>query len=292
MKHLTNPAFTGHPLPPGGFLALRFLPLLPVLLIILARHRRTERPSLLRRDWPWMAAMGLLVIPCYHLPLNEALRSPLHTGLISLLQNMSPALTYFLAVAFRQERPVRRRTMGVLVAFSGLALIFGEEVARDLLGGKSVSFSWAGAGWVLLATSAWSGYTLIGRRLARDHDPRFVFAASGTAGTTAVLALSPLLVGPDTLAAVRAMNGVDWAAWAYVSILSSFFAYWVWVTALRRYEASRLASTGNLIPLIVHLAAVVFLPEERKALTPVYLVGVLVTLSGTRLVIARPRRAR
>jgi len=76
--------------------------------------------------------MGLLMVPGYHLPLNFALRTSLHTGLTSLILNLTPALTYFLAVSSGQERPSRRRTAGVLVAFAGIAIIFGEEIRRSL----------------------------------------------------------------------------------------------------------------------------------------------------------------
>jgi drug/metabolite transporter (DMT)-like permease len=289
LKRLTSPAYTGHPLSPEGFLALRFLPLLPLLLFLAVRLVRRERAEALRRDWPWMVLMGLLVIPGYHLPLNFALRTRLHTGLISLILNLSPALTYFLAVAFGQERAKPARTAGVALAFLGLAAIFGEEVLRDRAAGAAGFFSWEGAVWMLIASFSWTIYTLVGRRLAPDHSPQFLFAATSLAGTIAVLFLTPLLVTRQTVAEYAALGAWDWAALAYVSLLSSFFAYWAWLLALTRYEASRLASVGNLVPLLVHAAAAVFLPVERKAFTPLYLAAAGITLLGTTLVARRAR---
>ncbi len=291
LKLLTNPAYTAHPVSAEGFLALRFLPLLPVLLFLLAVNLKRERLPLFIRDWPWIAVMGLLVIPFYHLPLNFAVRSPLHTGLISLMLNLNPALTYFFAVALGQERARKERTIGVALAFAGLTFIFAEEVLLDRRGGAPVVFSWAGAGWMLVSVCSWVGYTLIGRRLAMDHDPKVIFAATGTIGTLAVAAITPALVPIGTVVReALALGPLEWASWAYMSVLSSFLAYWVWIIALRHFEASRLASFGNLIPLVVHAAAALFLPAERKAFTAVYLAGAAVTLAGTTLVI-RPRRA-
>jgi drug/metabolite transporter (DMT)-like permease len=290
LKFLTNGAYTDHPLSPGGFLVLRFAPLLPLFVLVLIARLHREDLTLVRRDAPWFAAMGLLMIPGYHLPLNYALATPLHTGLTSLILNTSPALTYFLAVAFRQERPLRRRTLGVLLAFLGLTVIFGEEIVRNLQGGKGISFSWSGAALLLISALSWALFTLIGRRLGRDHDSRFTFAATGVAGAIAILAVLPLLLGSGGWGQYAALGPLDWASWAYASLLAAFFAYWVWIAALRRIEASRLASAGNLIPLTVHVLAAIFLPAERRAFTPAYLLGAAVTLLGTGLVVGRGAR--
>ena len=233
--------------------------------------------------------MGFLLIPGYHLPLNLALRTPISTGLISLILNLNPAITYFLAVAFRQEPARRERTFGVVAAFGGLVLIFGEEILRDLQSG-SVVFSWEGAAWMLLPPLSWSVFTLVGRRIAGRHDARFTFAATGTAGTTFILIATPFLLDGQSGAEFLALEPLDWVSWAYVSLLAAFFAYWVWILALRHYEASRLASVGNIVPLVVHLVAVVFLPEERKALTVAYVIGAVLTLAGTALVVRPDKR--
>jgi drug/metabolite transporter (DMT)-like permease len=290
LKYLTSPVYTDHPVSPEGFLFLRFVPLLPVLAFLLLRSARREDSRLLARNWPLITLMGLLVVPIYHLPLNFAVRTPLHTGLISLTLNLNPALTYFAAVALGQERARTSRTIGVFVAFLGLAVIIGEEIFREVQSGEAVVFSWAGAGWMLLSVCSWVGYTIIGRRLSADHDPRFIFAATGTVGTLGVLVITPFLIPLGTvLAEARAWTALDWGSWAYMSILSSFLAYWVWIMALSHFEASRLAGLGNFIPLVVHAAAAIFLPLERKAFTPVYLIGAAVTLLGMTLVI-RPGR--
>ena len=291
LKFLTSPVYTDHPVSPEGFLFLRFVPLLPVLVVLLLRSLRRERPEHLLRNWPLITVMGLLVVPIYHLPLNFAVRTSLHTGLISLTLNLNPALTYFAAVALGQERARKSRTIGVFVAFIGLGVIVGEEILREVRSGEAVVFSWAGAGWMLLSVCSWVGYTIIGRRLAADHDGRFIFAASGTVGTLAVLIITPFLIPPGSvLAEARSWDLHDWGSWAYLSVLSSFLAYWVWIMALRHFEASRLAALGNFIPLVVHAAAAICLPLERKAFTPVYLIGAAVTLLGMTLVIRPARR--
>jgi drug/metabolite transporter (DMT)-like permease len=291
LKHLLNPEYSSHPLSAEGFLILRFVPLLPLLLVLLAWRARSESPEAFRNDWPWMVVMGLLVVPGYHLPLNFAINTVLHTGLVSLILNLSPVLTYFLAVAIRQERPVPARTAGVLLAFAGLAFIFGEELFAARGGSAERLFSWKGTGLMLLSALAWTTYTLIARRLASRHDPEFLFATSETAGTLAVLAMCPIYLRGSSLDALAALDALDWASWAYVSLLSSFFAYWAWIQALTRYEASRLASSGNLVPLLVHAAAVAFLPRERKAFTFFYLLGAAITVGGTFLVVRSARRA-
>ncbi len=287
LKYLTNEAYRDHPFSPGAFLILRFLPLLPIYLILLYRHgSRESRPDVIR-NWRWLALMGLLGIPGYHLPLNFALSTSLHTGLISLILSLCPAMTYFLAVVFRQERPRRERSIGVAVAFLGIALIFCEEILSDLRGGTSVVFSWEGVGWMFLSTLSWSISNLIGRRLGRHHDPRFTFAITGAIGTAVVLAASPVLITGETIRAIQHLGHMEVAAWAYVTLLSTLFAYWAWISALRQMEASRLASTANALPLLVHAAAVIFLPEERRAFTAIYLLGAATTIFGMMLVIRR-----
>jgi drug/metabolite transporter (DMT)-like permease len=288
LKRLTNGDYTSHPLSPEGFLLLRFVPLVPLFAILFLRRLRVEKSGLLRRDWAYVAAMGLCMIPGYHLPLNFALATPIHTGLMSLILNMTPALTYILALMFRQERPRRERTIGVIVAFAGLSLICGEEIFLDLRGGSGVAFSWKGAGLLLIASFSWSSFNLIARRLSRDHGGRFTFAAAGIAGAFWLLAFAPFLSCARRIEEYMALEPIDWAAWAYASLLAAFVAYWFWILALRHFEASRLASIGNLVPLLVHAFSAIFLPAERKALTLVYLLGAAITLLGTTLVIRWP----
>ncbi len=48
LKHLLNPEYSSHPLSAEGFLILRFVPLLPLLLVLLAWRARSETPEAFR----------------------------------------------------------------------------------------------------------------------------------------------------------------------------------------------------------------------------------------------------
>jgi drug/metabolite transporter (DMT)-like permease len=172
------------------------------------------------------------------------------------------------------EKLVRAQWAGVLVAFAGIALAFGEGFATargSLLGdvfGLVAAVLWAATTVLIRATS-----------LARVSATKTLFyqiavsaplllAASVLMGEKGVVALTPLAV----------------ASLAYQGAIVAFASYLVWFWLLTRYLAARLSVFSFLTPLFGVLFGVLILSEP---LTPSFvgaalLVGVGIVLVNRR----------
>lgn len=172
------------------------------------------------------------------------------------------------------EKLVRTQWAGVLVAFAGIALAFGDGFA-------AARGSLLGDFFGLVAALLWAATTVLIRAtgLARISAAKTLFyqlvvsapmllAASLLMGEQGVVALSPLAL----------------ASLAYQGVIVAFASYLVWFWLLTRYLAARLSVFSFLTPLFGVLFGVAILGEP---LTPVFagaalLVGVGIVLVNRR----------
>lgn len=172
------------------------------------------------------------------------------------------------------EKLVRPQWAGVLVAFAGIALAFGDAFAAS-------RGSVLGDTFGLIAAVLWAATTVLIRAtsLARVSATKTLFyqiavsaplllAASVLMGEKGVVALTPLAV----------------ASLAYQGAIVAFASYLVWFWLLTRYLAARLSVFSFLTPLFGVLFGVLILSEP---LTPSFvgaalLVGVGIVLVNRR----------
>jgi drug/metabolite transporter (DMT)-like permease len=172
------------------------------------------------------------------------------------------------------EKLVRAQWAGVLVAFAGIALAFGDGFATargSLLGdvfGLVAAVLWAATTVLIRATS-----------LARVSAAKTLFyqlavsaplllAASVLMGEKGVVALTPLAL----------------ASLAYQGAIVAFASYLVWFWLLTRYLAARLSVFSFLTPLFGVLFGVALLGEPLTAsfAAAALLVGVGIVLVNRR----------
>jgi drug/metabolite transporter (DMT)-like permease len=152
------------------------------------------------------------------------------------------------------EKLSRVQWAGVLVAFAGIALAFGEAfaAARGTLLGDAFG---------MVAALLWSATTVLIRAtsLARVTAAKTLFyqlavsapmllAASWLMGEKGVIAVTPLAV----------------ASLAYQGVMVAFASYLVWFWLLTRYLAARLAVFSFLTPLFGVLFGVAVLGEPLR----------------------------
>jgi drug/metabolite transporter (DMT)-like permease len=169
------------------------------------------------------------------------------------------------------EKLVRAQWAGVLLAFAGIALAFGEgfAAARGTLLGDACG---------MVAALLWAATTVLIRatRLARASAAKTLFyqlgisapmllAASWLMGEKGVIAATPLAV----------------ASLAYQGVIVAFASYLVWFWLLTRYLAARLSVFAFLTPLFGVLFGVAILGEP---LTPVFAGAALLVGAGIALV--------
>jgi drug/metabolite transporter (DMT)-like permease len=185
---------------------------------------------------------------------------------------MAPCITAFgLHFLIPQERLSARQWAGILLAFLGVAVAFGD----GFLSGRGTLL---GDFFGLLGAALWAATTIVIRstRLASVSAPKTLFyqlavsgpvllAASWMLGESGVIQLTPIVL----------------AAFAYQCIVISFISYLTWFWLLRQYIVSQLGVLTFLTPIFGVLAGVLLL---REPLTASFAVAAVLVGAGIYLV--------
>jgi DME family drug/metabolite transporter len=119
----------------------------------------------------------------------------------------------------------------------------------------------------LLAGVAYAAYYLFGKRyFARYETPTVLMYA---------LPLGALMLFPVVPFAHK--DATTWAVFAFIAIVPTYLAYFVYGIGLRRIDATRAATVATLEPLVAAVLAYAFWGE---ALVPTGYAGALLILIG------------
>ncbi|MDA1118799.1 MAG: DMT family transporter [Proteobacteria bacterium] len=170
------------------------------------------------------------------------------------------------------ERLVRGQWAGVLLAFAGVALAFGD----GFLAARGATL--LGDLFGLIAALLWGATTVLIRAsgLARASAAKTLFYQ--LAVSAPMLLATSLLLGEK---GVVALTPLAVASLAYQGILVAFASYLAWFWLLTRYLAARLAVFSFLTPLFGVLFGVAILGEP---LTPTFAGAALLVGAGIVLV--------
>ena len=253
-------------IPPIMLAALRFIIAALVLTPLALRRGGLKR---LPQPVPWrvLILMSLTGIAAFAIAFNFALAEG-SAAQGALIYALVPAAVAIAAAWFLEERPSKRRIVGVALSIVGVALIAigGEstlDAPRPLLG----------ALWMLAAVIAWTTYTVLAKRLAHaDHV--VTIAVISTIGAAmlvpgAIIEMARLDAFAPSLAA--------WGGAVFLGVVASALAYIVYGFALRELDASVVGVYTNLNPIVGVLTAVLFLGES---LFSSQIVGGIVALVG------------
>jgi drug/metabolite transporter (DMT)-like permease len=250
------------------------------LVLLLERRLRGRSLSVERRHVPRLLLLGFLVVPINQgwFLFGLARSTPSHA---SFLYALTPLVVLLLARRMLGERAVWSKLAGMAVAFSGAAIILlerglkreGEVLAGDLL--------------ILGAVCAWALYTVLSKPLVERYDAMSVTTWAIVSGTVFSL---PALAIPGAIPPLRAIRPEVWGGILYLAIATSVIAYPLWLYALKHLDASKVAITTNLQPILTAtLSWIIF--HER--FTRGFLIGASLILGGVTWVETRrtvPRR--
>jgi drug/metabolite transporter (DMT)-like permease len=185
---------------------------------------------------------------------------------------LAPCMTAFgLHFLIPQERLDARQWAGILLAFAGVAVAFGDGFA----GGRGTLM---GDFFGLMGAVFWAATTVLIRatRLASVSAPKTLFYQLVVSGPV-LLAASWLIGEPG----VTRLSPPIVAAFLYQCVIVAFFSYLSWFWLLRHYLAARLSVLTFLTPLFGVLAGVLLLGEP---LTPFFAVAAVLVGAGIYLV--------
>ena len=239
--------------------------------LLLAKFRGLELWSVAKADWRayfWAGFLGVALNQVAFLG-GLALTLPSHAA---LLYALTPTMVLLLAWVRGQERPGPRKLGGLVLAFSGVAVLFSGK-AGGILPPRWI----LGDIMVLVAVVAWAGYTVLSRPLVLKHGAQRATTLTILFGLAVFAPLG--LVGLPRLA-VASVPPMAWVGLVYLGLMTSVASYLLWFHALSMKEPSRVAIATNLQPVATAVLAWVF---YGQGVTPSFALGAVLVIGGVIL---------
>jgi len=253
-------------------LRLRFVPVAVISLALILLFYRKEAWEIFKAHPTRISMGGLLMVISYNIMLNSGMRY-VQPNAASLLIALNPLITLLLAVRFLHEPFTKRRLIGTVVTFIGLALV----VLLGRVGG-------AGGTWIALdkipytllvlgGPLSWATATVIIKPALKNHSPlvfNFVTMAAGSL---------PLLFFIDRpfVAKVLSLGVKEYGAAAFLSLACTILAYTFWNIAVKHWHASNVALFVYLNPPLTAIFTYLFF---GIGITFYFFVGGTIMLAG------------
>jgi drug/metabolite transporter, DME family len=222
------------------------------------------------RDGLVFAAFALVGVTLFYASLVLAIQ----TGGISLafiLLYSAPAFVALLAWWLLGEALTARKAALVGLALAGVALVAGDR-------GEGVRVSAVSLAWGLTSGLTYASYYIFGKWVLTRYRPVAIYAL--------VLPLGALGLLPFTGFAEKTPR--DWGVLLTLSLVSTYLAYLLYYTGLKRAEASRAVLVATVEPVVAGVLAALVYGERFGSLG---LLGSACVLTASVLA-ALPRRGR
>lgn len=201
----------------------------------------TRQLRLARRDLPLFIGFALLGVTTFYAAFVLAVAAG-GISLATVLLYSAPAFVVVAAWLLLGEPLTGQKLMLVGLATLGIAL-----VAQG--GGQGITVTSTSLGWGLLAGLCYASYYIFGKWVLGRYTPVAIYAVVLPIGA---LGLWPLVTFSPKSPAV-------WGLLLALALLSTYLAYLLYYTGLRRTEASRAVLIATIEPVVAAgLAALLF----------------------------------
>lgn len=209
-----------------------FLLLLPLALMLKSRW-----PA--REDWPAVVGLGLMFFFAFSVMFNLAYSyTTAARGALTL--STMPLMTMAAAAVLGIERLTARKTLGVLIAFAGVAGALLFDLSNAPPG------AWRGEAIMAGATFLMSLYNVWSRPYIARSDPlAFVTVGMGAAG----LGLFVWALSIGGFDAVKDFHAPQWIAVGYLGVIGAALVFFLWSFALGRTTPTKTAVTITVNPV-------------------------------------------
>lgn len=226
---------------------------------------------MLRQDgWRLVAAAALCVPINQAFFLNGARLAP--ASHIGLIYAACPLVVLALAAALGQERLASGRILGVASSVAGVALIALENVVRaDPAGLDALRGDLLEVGAVL----AWGAYLTVNKPLVNRHGALPTLAATFLVGC--VLDLPVALASSPAWPPLSGISTSAWLCLAYLAVVVSLGGLAFQNLSMRAFDASQVATFGNVAPLLTVLWGYLLFDER---ISPIAGLGGALVLVG------------
>lgn len=253
--------------PPLLFSALRFLfAALPLAFFI----RKPQVP------WHLIIGIGMVLGVIKFSLLFIGMDVGLPPGLASLVLQSQAFFTVILAMTLYGERPRPLQLAGMLVAFSGIALIASS------VGG---SFTTTGLALAIAAAIAWAFSNMLMKKAGKVEMLNLMVWVS-LVPPIPLLIVSLIFEGVDRdLAALANLNLSGIGAVLFVAYVATVFGFGVWGAMISRYGVATVAPFSLLVPVFGMSSAALLLGEEFG---PTRIVAALLIITGLLMNVFNP----
>jgi len=253
--------------PPVLFTALRFGAFGVLLIPVLKLHRGQMR---------YLFAAAMLTGPAAFALLFTGLYLVEDASTVAIASQLSVPMSTLLSVWLLGETIRWRRTLGIVLAFGGVAVISFDP---------RVFAYWEGLALVVISCF-FSSLGLIYIKRLRNIRALELQAWIGLVGGPMLLVLS-LLTETGQWSAMRHADAIGWAALFFTTVMSSLIAHTAWYYLVSRYPVTSLSPLTLLSPLFSVFFGVTLLGDH---LTPRMLAGGAITLIGVFILVLREQR--
>jgi drug/metabolite transporter (DMT)-like permease len=256
---------------------------LPVALVPVARYglggllvlpwalRGARLGRLFTADWA-----RLLIAAALCVPINQAfflqgakLAPTSHVGLIYAA---CPLVVLGLAALLGQEKLSTHRLIGVVASVAGVVILgLGNLTART----PAAQAVFLGDMLLIGAVVSWGAYLTVTKPLVTRHGSMPTLAATFLVG--ALLDVPFAIFGAHDWARLASAPAHSWWCLIYLSVVVTGIGLACQTQAMRRLEASQVATVGNLAPVLTVVWGVLLLGEP---ITPAFALGGVLTLAG------------
>lgn len=234
-------------------------------------------PRMGNRDLLFCCAAGLTGICLNQVAFVYALYHA-SAGTVSLILGFIPIFVSVLAQASGHETLARRQWIAVTVSSAGVATVV-------LGAATNFSADVIGIACALGMAVTWALYSVAAASLVQRHSVMHVSGIACALGTVPLLAISANALRAEPWATLSLLT---WGTLVYGAVIANVLAFALWLLAIKRIGASRVATYQNLQPFLGAIFAVLVL-EERLTLLQ-YLGGAIIA-AGIALVSWPKRRS-
>lgn len=204
-----------------------------------------------RNDWAAVAGLGLLFFGLFPILFNASL---IFTTAVrgALALSTLPLLTMIIAAALGAEPLTARKSAGVLIATSGVAIALLSSLASAPEG------AWRGDALMICAAFCMALYSVWSKPLIRRSGSIPFTTMAMSVGALFLIAVAAMR---GSFAPVAAFGTPQWLAVGYLGLFGSALTFYLWAFALSRTTPTRVAISVTVNPIMAALVGTVLLDE-------------------------------
>lgn len=237
---------------PLSFNAFRFL--LATAFIWTVVWARRIRIRIHKGDWPKLILLGLWGNLIYQLLFIYGIDRTFSANAAVMLGTI-PVWTALLSHVFFEDKLTKITGIGVVLAFSGVALIMGGGPQGLSLSAETVS----GDLIIVLSAMVFASYSLFSKPLLKKYTPIELSTIIMTIGAGSLILIAlPSLFRLD----YGSVSALSYIGVIYSGVLSIGLAYIIWNYGIQQVGPVRTATYQNLVPVLGLLLGFLLLGEQ------------------------------